>query len=73
MAEVGVDEAKDYQGTHSAVVNKVKHSNLLDISEIWNAFRLLYQFIEMEEVNNMLNMVSISCLPEDGVENKGKI
>lgn len=34
MAEVGVDEAKDYQGTHSAVVNKVKHSNLLDISEI---------------------------------------
>lgn len=34
MAEVGVGEAKDYQGISSAVVIKVKHTNLLDISEI---------------------------------------
>lgn len=50
MAEVGLDEAKDYQGMCSAVAIKVKHSNLLDISEIWNTYMFLYQLIKNEEV-----------------------
>lgn len=34
MAEFGVDEAKDYQGMCNAAVIKVKHYDLLDISQI---------------------------------------
>lgn len=57
MAGVGVDEAKDYQGMCSAVVIKIKHSNLSAILEIQNTYRLLHQLIKKEEVKNMSNMV----------------